>query len=312
MSEALRDARTAQAAAAEDFDPLRIRPYVELEGDAGTDAEQERDPAETMPLRPVPPTDPVSAPGAPGTEPSAEDISLFEPETAPHEVDDTGPAGSAGSAGSAAGRAGGRRRRTVLLGVGGGVVAVLAAAGLASGLLAYETPSRDRALPKEVRASVPDAPAGETEAGTPPPSGAPPRTSPPAVSPSRTGSASTSPTPSDPAPVPTPSASAPKPTNTPSATEAGGAGAGAGEESPAARETAPAILGRGDRGPEVVELELRLTQLGLYTREPKGTYTEAVEDAVARFQWARGVGPEEYGVYDAETRELLESETREP
>ncbi|MEU1593462.1 peptidoglycan-binding protein [Streptomyces sp. NPDC005708] len=29
-SEALRDARTAEAAAAEDFDPLRIRPYVEL------------------------------------------------------------------------------------------------------------------------------------------------------------------------------------------------------------------------------------------------------------------------------------------
>lgn len=31
-SDALRDARTAQAAAAEDFDPLRIRPYVELDG----------------------------------------------------------------------------------------------------------------------------------------------------------------------------------------------------------------------------------------------------------------------------------------
>ncbi|RRR69494.1 peptidoglycan-binding protein, partial [Streptomyces sp. RP5T] len=30
-SDALRDARTAQAAAAEDFDPLRIRPYVELD-----------------------------------------------------------------------------------------------------------------------------------------------------------------------------------------------------------------------------------------------------------------------------------------
>ncbi|WP_245936405.1 hypothetical protein, partial [Streptomyces cahuitamycinicus] len=29
-AEALRDARTAQAAAAEDFDPLRIRPYVEI------------------------------------------------------------------------------------------------------------------------------------------------------------------------------------------------------------------------------------------------------------------------------------------
>ncbi|MPY64076.1 hypothetical protein FNH08_45050, partial [Streptomyces spongiae] len=33
-SEALRDARTAEAAAAEDFDPLRIRPYVELGGES--------------------------------------------------------------------------------------------------------------------------------------------------------------------------------------------------------------------------------------------------------------------------------------
>src|SRR5690606_35063853 len=31
-SDALRDARTAEAAAAEDFDPLRIRPYVDLDG----------------------------------------------------------------------------------------------------------------------------------------------------------------------------------------------------------------------------------------------------------------------------------------
>ncbi|MDX3248896.1 hypothetical protein PV408_45960, partial [Streptomyces sp. ME18-1-4] len=31
-AESLRDTRTAEAAAAEDFDPLRIRPYVELEG----------------------------------------------------------------------------------------------------------------------------------------------------------------------------------------------------------------------------------------------------------------------------------------
>ncbi|MFJ8590307.1 peptidoglycan-binding protein [Streptomyces sp. NPDC093598] len=37
-AEALRDARTAQAAAAEDFDPLRIRPYVEIDaGRSGPD-----------------------------------------------------------------------------------------------------------------------------------------------------------------------------------------------------------------------------------------------------------------------------------
>ncbi|MEU0215403.1 peptidoglycan-binding protein, partial [Streptomyces sp. NPDC006265] len=36
-AEALRDARTAQAAAAEDFDPLRIRPYVEIDAGASGD-----------------------------------------------------------------------------------------------------------------------------------------------------------------------------------------------------------------------------------------------------------------------------------
>ncbi|MFI9562496.1 peptidoglycan-binding protein [Streptomyces rishiriensis] len=46
VSEALRDTRTAEAAAAEDFDPLRIRPYVELEGSgtgAGPDAGADSD-----------------------------------------------------------------------------------------------------------------------------------------------------------------------------------------------------------------------------------------------------------------------------
>ncbi|WP_051853832.1 hypothetical protein [Streptomyces sp. NRRL S-146] len=36
--------------------------------------------------------------------------------------------------------------------------AVVAAAGYASGLFSYESPSRDTALPDDIRASVPDAP----------------------------------------------------------------------------------------------------------------------------------------------------------
>ncbi|EGX56581.1 peptidoglycan-binding membrane protein, partial [Streptomyces zinciresistens K42] len=77
VAEALRDARTADAAAVEDFDPLRIRPYVELDGDPG----------ETMPLRAVPPgtAAPVEATAAlptplasAATAPSARDLSLFE------------------------------------------------------------------------------------------------------------------------------------------------------------------------------------------------------------------------------------------
>ncbi|MET9828855.1 peptidoglycan-binding domain-containing protein [Streptomyces sp. NPDC006385] len=290
VSEALRDARTAEAAAAEDFDPLRIRPYVELEGGA----EPADGAGETMPLRAVPPTDPAPAPAP--TEPSSTLPAPLPPPT-PTPTPTPTPSERDGA---------GRRRRTVLLGVGGGLVAVLAAAGLASGLLAYETPSRDRALPEDVRVSVPDPPSSEA-ARTPSPTGTSPRPAPPPVPPSPTRSASLSPSPSRSSASPTPPPST-EPANTPSGTGA----ADAQEESSAARETAPPTLRRGDRGPEVTELELRLTQLGLYTREAAGTYNEGVEDAVTRYQRARGIQPEEYGVYDLATRERLESETREP
>ena len=72
------------------------------------------------------------------------------------------------------------------------------------------------------------------------------------------------------------------------------------------------MLRRGSEGDEVTELELRLTQLGLYTRKASGHYNEGVEDAVSRYQWARGIQTAEHGVYDLATRERLESETQEP
>ncbi|WP_346780022.1 peptidoglycan-binding domain-containing protein [Streptomyces sp. S3(2020)] len=84
------------------------------------------------------------------------------------------------------------------------------------------------------------------------------------------------------------------------------------EDSSNTRESTPPVLRRGSQGDEVVELELRLTQLNLYTRKASGHYNEGVEDAVSRYQWARGIQTDEYGVYDLETRELLESETQEP
>ncbi|MET9907381.1 peptidoglycan-binding domain-containing protein [Streptomyces sp. NPDC006476] len=288
-SEALRETRTAEAAAAEDFDPLRIRPYVELEGaDAGT----------TMPLRTVRPEGPGPAATPvpqtpPEAGPSTQDLRLFEAGPTEHEPgDDTGrPRG---------------RRRTVLLGAAGAVVAVVAAAGLASGLFSYEPPSRDDALPHDVRASVPDT-SPSTASVTPSGLAVPVRPS-AAPTPSVSSSASASPTPSTtPSSSPTPSRS-PKPATTPPTVTATGT-VGAPNAQP---NTQPPVLRPGSEGPEVTELELRLTQLGLYTRKPSGHYNEGVQDAVTRYQQARGLSVPEYGVYDLVTRSHLESETTEP
>jgi hypothetical protein len=262
---------------------------VELEGaDAGT----------TMPLRPVLPEVPVMdatpVPPAPAQDgPGTQDLRLFEAGHTEHEPgDDTGrPRG---------------RRRTVLLGATGAVVAVVAAAGLASGLFSYEPPSRDGALPHDVRASVPDA-SPSTSSATPSGRAVPVRPS-AAPTPSVSSSPSASPTPSaTPSSAPAPSRS-PKPATTPPTVTATGT-VGAPNAQP---NTQPQVLRRGSEGPEVTELELRLTQLGLYTRAPSGHYDGGVADAVTRYQQARGLKVPEYGVYDLVTRSHLESETTEP
>ncbi|MFE3030771.1 peptidoglycan-binding domain-containing protein [Streptomyces canus] len=284
-SDALRDARTAEAAAAEDFDPLRIRPYVELDDET---APVPRVPAAdaTMPLRAVTP---------PTATPSPTDLSLFEAaegSSARHETANPHPRRT--------------RRRTVLLAAAGAVVAVVAAAGLASGLFAYEPPSRDEAAPQEVRPAVPDA---TTTAPSAPPSTATAPLRPSSAPPSATASASpsASPSPSRSSASPSPSRSA-APSATPTASAATNPAAG----SDSAREATPPVLRRGSEGAEVVELELRLTQVGLYSRKAAGHYNEGVEDAVAAYQWQRGIQVAEHGVYDLATRQRLESETRQP
>jgi hypothetical protein len=311
-SEALRDARTAEQAAAEDFDPLRIRPYVELDG-AGTPAAGDSaagvpaagdpvvtpppgDAEPTMPLRPAEPeptttelpTTVLPTPLAPSADaPSASDLDLFE-EPAREEP----PAGEEPP---------GNVRRTVALLVAGAGVAVLVVVAVASGLFSYDTPSRNTALPTDVREAVPDARTTEPSR-TPSPSTA--SASPTSASPSASVSASASPSPS-----PSPSSASPTPTPTstptPSATSAR---ATASPEAPA--ESAP-VLRRGDRGPEVTELQLRLRQLYLYNDEPDGHFDEPVEQALRNYQWSRGL-QDELSVYGPKTRRMLEAETREP
>ncbi|MGW0225051.1 peptidoglycan-binding domain-containing protein [Streptomyces tendae] len=367
-SDALRDARTAQAAAAEDFDPLRIRPYVELDGagkpmDApgtsdGPDASgssdssdasgssgersaapaSDSDPDATMTLRavdagagtaagsgtgtaagagagsPVGDAEATSAlptPLAPSAgSPSAHDLRLFDASaTAP--LPQVGP--GAESAGSG-GRPPRRRRKGVLLSAAGAVVVVVGAAGFASGLFSYDTPSRDGALPDEVRASVPDPSTSQappsagpsTTAASPTPSAsASPSES---ASPSAEPSASASPSPSASSASPTPSRSA-EPTQSTSAPA---------EDAPQESEEDDGdpgggpTLRRGDQGPEVVELQQRLKEKWMYWGDLNGNYNRQVEDAVRQYQWESGIHTDGPGVYGPETRRRLESETREP
>ncbi|MEU7468088.1 peptidoglycan-binding domain-containing protein [Streptomyces sp. NPDC044984] len=337
-SDALRDARTAEAAAAEDFDPLRIRPYVELDGGTGaaapdgaaeaagapeTPAEGPGAPEaagapgaadETMALRAVPPeeapgaadaTSVLPTPLAPGTaRPNATDLHLFDT-TRPLAAVPAAPDGPAGTGGTPPRR----RRRGTLFAVAGAVVAVVGAAGWASGMFSYETPSRDGAAPEDVRASVPDPssapPSAEPTAGAS--SAAPTSSASPSTSPSASASTSASPSPSASTAPASPSRSA-EPSPTPTTTAP--ADSAEDTEEDEGGGTGP-VLRRGDQGAEVVELQQRLHEKWLYNEEIHGRFDQRVEDALRSYQWSKGLQAE-LGVYGPQTRARLEAETREP
>ncbi|MGY0067004.1 peptidoglycan-binding protein [Streptomyces sp. QTS137] len=434
MSDALRDARTAQAAQAEDFSPLRIRPYVELDdgttaagaeaetgavaastpnaapepgsapadgtpgmpkdgdapadggapdsgralepeagqgaeearraarGERTTDGEQAADGGRTAPggqtaraertapgaprpaadatmqLRAVTP-DALAAPGTaeapagpvsrsaplvtplapPTTEPSATDLHLFD-STRPLRTVSAAAGSPAGPAtpplpadGDPAPPGGGRRRRTTLLVAAGAVVAVIGAAGWASGLFAYETPSRDGALPDDVRASVPDAPSGTPSAAPATSvSGSPEASAPASASAPPSGSTSPSASPSSSESAKAGASAAPSDEPEPSATPTTGPPADAPEdvrELDGGDATGP-TLRRGDRGPEVAGLQERLSKVYLYNDEVDGRFDRRTEGALRNYQWSRGIRGDELGVYGPETRSRLESETQ--
>ncbi|MFD8234635.1 peptidoglycan-binding protein [Streptomyces sp. NPDC059696] len=276
------------------------------------------DPGATAVLPPVPALSDTSAaavgPAAPAasavpapltsatSEPSVTDLRMFD--------------GTAGTAHGApepreSGTRRPRRRSTLLVAAAGACVAVVAAAGYATGLFSYESPSRDTALPDDIRASVPDAPSSSAAPTGPEGSATAVEPAPaaPRPSPSRSTSPSASPSPSAPSasasPSQSPSPSAPR--TSPPAT--------GGDQAPpenSRQKGGPTVLRLGDRGAEVVELQLRLRQLNLYIDDADGTFDDRVEGAVRTYQWSRGVQTDDLGVYDAETRTKLESETREP
>ncbi|MEU6800302.1 peptidoglycan-binding domain-containing protein [Streptomyces neyagawaensis] len=298
-AEALLETRTAEAAAAEDFDPLRIRPYVEL-GDAGDHGE----PAEAATMR-------LAAFRAPRTTAPADDRT--RPLTVPPPAPSSGPSST-----PARPRSAGRRRRTGLIVALAGTAAagVVAAAGLLSGLFSYEAPERNGALPDDVRASAPDTtvdgdktpvqtPEEATEGGAPAP-----------APPDGAGRAKPS---GSPSPSPSKSSASPSASPSPSPSKASPS-ARASDKSTAddankgdSRLEAPKTLRLGDKDPQVTELQLRLRQLGLYNGDIDQNFDRQVEQAVIDYQTTRAVSKDdEPGVYGLATRTRLEAETEEP
>lgn len=282
-SEAHRDVRAAQAEAAEDFDPVRIRPFVQV----GDDGEPQATPATGE----VPPTA-GDAGRARTDEQAATD------EQAPVDAQAVGEERALPDERDA----GGRRRRGVALaaGVGAAAAAVLVTAGIIGGLFSYEAPSRDGSGPDDIRGGLPEAAEAQeaSRSATPSPTGS-------TASPSGTATASPTATPTETGATPTPSTSM---TKVPSGSDATVTAAPA----PPVTDGPPPVLGLGDQGAEVTELQLRLRQIGFYNGDPDGDYDREVQSAVRGYQLTRVLLEDESGVYGEATRAALESETSEP
>ncbi|MDT0568094.1 peptidoglycan-binding domain-containing protein [Streptomyces sp. DSM 3412] len=282
-SEAHRDVRAAQAEAAEDFDPVRIRPFVQV-GDAG-------EPQATPPTGEVPPTAGDDGQARTDEQAAPDEQALVDAQAVGEE-----------RALSDERDAGGRRRRRVALaaGVGAAAVAVLVTAGIIGGLFSYEAPSRDGSGPDDIRAGLPEAAEAQeaSRSATPSPTGS-------TASPSGTATASPTVTTTETGATPTPSTSM---TKVPSGSDATVTAAPA----PPVTDGPPPVLGLGDQGAEVTELQLRLRQIGFYNGGPDGDYDREVQSAVRGYQLTRVLLEDESGVYGEATRAALESETSEP
>nr|WSW69454.1 peptidoglycan-binding protein [Streptomyces sp. NBC_00995] len=298
--------RSADFAAAEDFDPLRIRPYVTLGGEDTTAAAtgpsrgqghtpggQPGDAATTMPLF-LDPAGPGPLPGGaagPGAMAGfTDDTTLLT--TGPDPVQPR------------------RRRPFAALVAGAAVVAVVGTAAFVGGLfngdrdheadLDQALPSTVTSLPEE--SAEPSAP--ESASASPSPSrtaSASPSASVPATrsaSPSATTSASAS-----------ASASASRPAAASSPAATAGSSEPAAVAPPAQSQGGP-TLRLGDSGPEVVELQRRLQEVwALGDDSLTDDYTERVREGVHNFQVWWNVQGDPDGVYGPHTRRLLESRT---
>ncbi|MGW0550269.1 peptidoglycan-binding domain-containing protein [Streptomyces altiplanensis] len=327
---AVRAERSAEIAAAEDFDPLRIRPYVTLqETDDGTPppspsyAEPGGDAAMTMPLGV--PTGPGGGPGDDATG-SADTTALMGAVPSYGPPPGAGPGHGSGSGfGEEPPEPRGRQRRgpVLWLVVGAAAAAVVGTAVFAGGLFSGDD-EQERALPDTVT-GVPSASDGpETSASE---SGAGSRSPTPSASASASASASVSPSASASASTSTSADASASASASASRSATASPSASAGPSKPAAPVTPSAVrptttaeeppepaatLRRGDRGPEVAELQDRLAQLWLYRGRRNGHFDDRVEEAVRTYQSYKYIQGDPEGAYGPHTRRALEAETEEP
>ncbi|RFU86173.1 peptidoglycan-binding protein [Streptomyces triticagri] len=197
-------------------------------------------------------------------------------------------------------RSGGRRR--AVLAVSGAVGAVVAIAAVSAGLFSPDS-DEERALPDPTRTPVTVAPDPSPSASTasPSPSVSTGSSTSPSPSASATGSAPAEASPTRPSKSATrPSA----PSKRPSRTERPGPPPSTPDDPVEAEDEN--TLRQGDRGPEVLELQMRLRQAGLYDGRIDGDYDWRVAEAVGRFQQSRGLTDDPWGVYGPATRRALE------
>ncbi|MFF2944246.1 peptidoglycan-binding protein [Streptomyces niveus] len=285
----------AAIAAAEDFHPLRIRPYVALkepdgatpstpppsllpppydEGGGEGDRSEGADPAETMRL---------SLPGLRTAKPGA---AAADPE-----------------------RAGGRRRFARVALTAAAVVAVIGAASFAGGLFTGDgggdeaTSDLNSGLP--TASARPDPSASSATSASAPGPAAPSTTVSGSAKGTGTGtaSASASKPATDGPPSPNTRPAAPGTPSAPASASDGtrttqGPEAGSG-----------ATLRRGDSGAEVEELQRRLSEIWLYNDDYDGRFGERVEAAVRVYQSYKNIEGDPSGAYGPNTRRALEAET---
>ncbi|QES41389.1 peptidoglycan-binding protein [Streptomyces venezuelae] len=284
-------ARSAAGAAAADFDPLRIRPYVSLPDPAGSSSERpEDDGVRSFATE-------GDAPTGAGTEAEAGTgtgtVKGTEARADLHGNADAEPHEKRSL----------RKRPLALLALAGAVTAVTAATVFAVGLLssAADGPTRDRALPDDLTSAYADPTKPAVPSANAPASSSRTPSAPPSARSSQSPSSTRSST--------APPSSSPPSSGPPSTARASGS---VGTSASPPRGTADVTLRQGDKGAQVRELQDRLAQLYLYVGERDGSYTYEVTAAVRRYQWARGLRDDPQGEYGRETRRSLESETTEP